>query len=76
MIMTIKLPNPLNLTDNQCVNIFDRYNPDDTNEAILSWGDTGGTVNALHFNTATISLFERPTATSSDKQGGYVVNNV
>ncbi|KAK2183025.1 hypothetical protein NP493_327g03000 [Ridgeia piscesae] len=44
------------------------YNPDDTNEAILSWGDTGGTVNALHFNTATISLFERPTATSSDKQ--------
>ena len=51
------------------MDMFHRYNPEDTNEAILSWGDTGGTVNALHFNTATISLFERPTTTTTDTQG-------
>ena len=46
-----------------------RSNPSNVNEAILTWGDTGGTVNALHFNSANIALFERPPAPSGEKQG-------
>ena len=49
--------------------IYSRPNPQNTNEAILSWGDTGGFVNALHFNSATIALFERPPAPAGEKQG-------
>ena len=46
-----------------------RSNPSNSNEAILVWGDTGGSVNALHFNSASIALFERPPAPAGEKQG-------
>ncbi|ESO89700.1 hypothetical protein LOTGIDRAFT_124680, partial [Lottia gigantea] len=45
------------------------YNPDNPNEANLVWGDVGGVVNILFFNSANIALFERPTAPAGDKQG-------
>ncbi|XP_051874572.1 WD repeat-containing protein 49-like [Pristis pectinata] len=43
------------------------YNPEDGNEAILSFGDVCGEVNAICFTAALISLFERP-ASSTDEQ--------
>lgn len=46
-----------------------RYNPKDANEAILCWGDVGGYVNCLFFNSANIALFERPPAPAGEKQG-------
>jgi hypothetical protein len=39
------------------------------NEAILVFGDVGGYVNALFFNSAQIALFERPPAPAGEKQG-------
>ncbi|KAK6184641.1 hypothetical protein SNE40_007075 [Patella caerulea] len=44
------------------------YNPDNANEATLVWGDVGGYVNILFFNSANIALFERPNAPAGDKQ--------
>ncbi|XP_062597738.1 WD repeat-containing protein 49-like [Saccostrea cucullata] len=44
------------------------YNPKDANEAILCWGDVGGYVNCLFFNSANIALFERPPAPAGEKQ--------
>ncbi|XP_041458844.1 WD repeat-containing protein 49-like isoform X1 [Lytechinus variegatus] len=35
-------------------------NPDNSNEAILVMGDTGGNVNAFHFTSTNIALFDRP----------------
>ncbi|XP_030855739.1 WD repeat-containing protein 49 isoform X2 [Strongylocentrotus purpuratus] len=35
-------------------------NPDNSNEAILVMGDTGGNVNAFHFTSSNIALFDRP----------------
>ncbi|XP_071492952.1 cilia- and flagella-associated protein 337-like [Diadema antillarum] len=35
-------------------------NPKNSNEAILVMGDTGGHVNAFHFTSANIALFDRP----------------
>ena len=46
-----------------------RFNPENANEAILSWGDTGGVVNAVYFFSANIALFERPPAPAGEKQG-------
>ncbi|GFN83299.1 WD repeat-containing protein 49-like [Plakobranchus ocellatus] len=43
-------------------------NPDNANEAILVWGDVGGFVNILFFNSANIALFERPPAPAGEKQ--------
>ncbi|KAK3094556.1 hypothetical protein FSP39_003370 [Pinctada imbricata] len=43
-------------------------NPKDANEAILCWGDVGGYVNCLFFNSANIALFERPPAPAGEKQ--------
>ncbi len=43
--------------------------PNNPNEAIMVWGDTGGYVNTLHFNSASIALFERPPAPAGEKQG-------
>ena len=43
--------------------------PENPNEAILVWGDTGGCINALHFLSASIALFERPPAPAGEKQG-------
>ncbi|XP_013414484.2 WD repeat-containing protein 49-like [Lingula anatina] len=44
------------------------FNPKNTNEAVIVWGDVGGCVNALLFSTANIALFERPTAPAGEKQ--------
>ena len=46
-----------------------RSNPNNANEAILVWGDVGGFVNILFFNSANIALFERPPAPAGEKQG-------
>ncbi|CAH1788695.1 unnamed protein product [Owenia fusiformis] len=43
-------------------------NPENINEAIITWGDTGGCVNALHFTSVNIALFERPPAPAGEKQ--------
>ncbi|XP_076439227.1 cilia- and flagella-associated protein 337-like isoform X1 [Babylonia areolata] len=43
-------------------------NPNNANEAILVWGDVGGYVNILFFNSANIALFERPPAPAGEKQ--------
>ncbi|XP_025081449.1 WD repeat-containing protein 49-like isoform X2 [Pomacea canaliculata] len=43
-------------------------NPDNANEAVLVWGDLGGFVNILFFNSANIALFERPPAPAGEKQ--------
>ncbi|XP_064645218.1 WD repeat-containing protein 49-like isoform X2 [Lineus longissimus] len=43
-------------------------NPDNANEAIIVWGDVGGCVNAIHFTSANIALFERPPAPAGEKQ--------
>lgn len=43
-------------------------NPDNANDAILVWGDVGGYVNILFFNSANIALFERPPAPAGEKQ--------
>ncbi|CAF0765559.1 unnamed protein product [Brachionus calyciflorus] len=42
---------------------FDAQNP---NDSILIWGDTSGYIHKIHFNSTTISLFERPTTNSND----------
>ncbi|XP_035829374.1 uncharacterized protein LOC101863074 [Aplysia californica] len=43
-------------------------NPNNANDAILVWGDVGGFVNILFFNSANIALFERPPAPAGEKQ--------
>lgn len=43
-------------------------NSENTSEAILLWGDAAGFVTALHFTSANISLFERPSAPAGEKQ--------
>lgn len=54
-----------------------RSDPSNPNEAILVWGDTGGSVNAIHFTSANIALFERPAAPAGEKQGNYkMVKNI
>ncbi|XP_069101999.1 cilia- and flagella-associated protein 337-like [Argopecten irradians] len=46
-----------------------RSNPNNPNEALLVWGDVGGFVNVIFFNSANIALFERPPAPAGEKQG-------
>lgn len=51
------------------------FDPNNPNDSILSWGDTAGHVHKIFFNSATISLFERPSINandikSQDKQNG------
>ncbi|KAM4771123.1 cilia- and flagella-associated protein 337 [Rhinophrynus dorsalis] len=43
-------------------------NPDDGNEAVLTFGDVTGQVQAICFTTALISLFERPPNSTEDQQ--------
>ena len=50
--------------------------PENPNEAILVWGDTGGFINALHFLSASIALFERPPAPAGEKQGTVYMDRV
>ena len=42
------------------------YDPSNPNDSILLWGDTLGEVHIIFFNSATIALFERPTANSTN----------
>lgn len=44
------------------------YDPSNPNDAILLWGDTVGEVHILFFNSATIALFERPTANTNNNK--------
>ncbi|OCT78637.1 WD repeat-containing protein 49 [Xenopus laevis] len=44
------------------------FNPDDGNDAVLTFGDVNGQVQAICFTTATISLFERPANSTEDQQ--------
>ncbi|KAK3590864.1 hypothetical protein CHS0354_033793 [Potamilus streckersoni] len=44
------------------------FNPMNPNDAIIVFGDVGGYVNCLFFNSALIALFERPPAPAGEKQ--------
>uniref|UniRef100_UPI00398F8847 cilia- and flagella-associated protein 337-like n=1 Tax=Pristiophorus japonicus TaxID=55135 RepID=UPI00398F8847 len=44
------------------------YNPEDGNEAVLTFGNVCGEVNAICFTTALISLFERPTSSTDEQE--------
>ncbi|XP_059162775.1 WD repeat-containing protein 49-like isoform X2 [Physella acuta] len=44
------------------------YSPNNVNDATLVWGDVGGFVNILFFNSVSIALFERPPAPPGEKQ--------
>ncbi|KAL4216663.1 WD repeat-containing protein 49 [Mactra antiquata] len=44
------------------------FNPMNPNEAVMVFGDVGGYVNSLFFNSAQIALFERPPAPAGEKQ--------
>ncbi|XP_060539122.1 WD repeat-containing protein 49 isoform X2 [Pantherophis guttatus] len=50
------------------------YNPHDGNEAILSLGDVCGQVQAIVFNAALISLFERPPSSFEDENVTVTIN--
>ncbi|KAL3885534.1 hypothetical protein ACJMK2_025586 [Sinanodonta woodiana] len=47
------------------------FNPMNPNDAIIVFGDVGGYVNCLFFNSALIALFERPPAPAGEKQVKY-----
>ena len=55
---------------------FFRSNSENTSEAILLWGDAAGFVTALHFTSANISLFERPSAPAGEKQGLLLIRRI
>jgi WD repeat-containing protein 49 len=44
------------------------YNTQDDNDAILVWGDTNGLIHSIHFNSAKIALFERPSNESNENE--------
>ncbi|XP_035873531.1 WD repeat-containing protein 49 isoform X2 [Phyllostomus discolor] len=50
------------------------YDPLNTNESILSFGDTTGKVQAIVFTTSTISLFERPASACEDEEATVTIN--
>ena len=50
-----------------------RSNPDNSNEAIVVMGDTGGNVNAFMFTSAIIALFDRPQQTTGEGQGKHMI---
>ncbi|KAK9401284.1 WD repeat-containing protein 49 [Crotalus adamanteus] len=50
------------------------YNPHDGNEAILTLGDVCGQVQAIVFNAALISLFERPPSSLEDENVTVTIN--
>ncbi|XP_029141131.1 WD repeat-containing protein 49 [Protobothrops mucrosquamatus] len=50
------------------------YNPHDGNEAILTMGDVCGQVQAIVFNAALISLFERPPSSLEDENVTVTIN--
>uniref|UniRef100_A0A8D2IJD2 WD repeat domain 49 n=1 Tax=Varanus komodoensis TaxID=61221 RepID=A0A8D2IJD2_VARKO len=50
------------------------YNPHDGNDAILTMGDVCGQVQAIAFNAALISLFERPCSSPEDENVTMTIN--
>uniref|UniRef100_A0A6J0UL29 Cilia- and flagella-associated protein 337 n=1 Tax=Pogona vitticeps TaxID=103695 RepID=A0A6J0UL29_9SAUR len=50
------------------------YNPHDGNNAILTMGDVCGQVLAIAFDTAQISLFERPSSSPEDENAMMTIN--
>ncbi|XP_062987994.1 WD repeat-containing protein 49 [Elgaria multicarinata webbii] len=50
------------------------YNPYDGNYAMLTMGDVCGQVQAIAFNTALISLFERPSSSPEDENVVMTIN--
>ncbi|XP_061490480.1 WD repeat-containing protein 49 [Rhineura floridana] len=50
------------------------YNAHDGNDAILTMGDVCGQVQAIIFNTALISLFERPSNSAEDENVTMTIN--
>lgn len=42
------------------------FDENNDNDAILIWGDKGGYIHSIHFNSAKIALFERPSTASSE----------
>lgn len=57
------------------VSIF-RFDPENTNDAILCWGDVKGNVHALLFNSAIIALFERPSQQTSGTGRKFSSNKI
>ena len=49
-----------------------RSDPEHPNDAVLVWGDTGGWVTTIHFSSADIALFERPSQPADEKQGQVI----
>jgi WD repeat-containing protein 49 len=41
------------------------HDPNNPNDSILTWGDTLGEIHTIHFNSAMISLFEKPTTVAT-----------
>uniref|UniRef100_A0A8D0HB41 WD repeat domain 49 n=1 Tax=Sphenodon punctatus TaxID=8508 RepID=A0A8D0HB41_SPHPU len=50
------------------------YNPHDGNEAILTLGDVSGQVQAIAFNAALISLFERPANSVEEEEATVTIS--
>ncbi|XP_019358792.1 PREDICTED: WD repeat-containing protein 49 [Gavialis gangeticus] len=50
------------------------YNPHDGNEAILTFGDVSGQVQAIAFTTALISLFERPASSPEGEEATVTIS--
>ncbi|CAF1205487.1 unnamed protein product [Adineta ricciae] len=44
------------------------FDPENLNDAILSWGDVKGNVHAIFFNSAVIALIERPARQTTDAE--------
>ncbi|XP_043926673.1 WD repeat-containing protein 49 [Protopterus annectens] len=49
------------------------YNPDDGNEAVLTFGDVCGQVQSICFTAALISLFERPANSTGDQESTLTI---
>ncbi|CAH8848773.1 unnamed protein product [Trichobilharzia szidati] len=45
-----------------------RHKPENPNDALLAWGDTGGYLNVLFWTHASMALFDKPTNLSTEKE--------
>jgi hypothetical protein len=48
------------------------YDENNENDSILVWGDLKGYVHSIHFNSAKIALFERPSASNQGNDQGVL----
>ncbi|CAH8848703.1 unnamed protein product [Trichobilharzia szidati] len=48
------------------------HKPENPNDALLAWGDTGGYLNVLFWTHASMALFDKPTNLSTEKEVMYV----